>query len=213
MKAIAGYPDLSALTSLLTGPLANSSYGFLSMLNSTSNSSSVTLFAPINSAFARFEADAAVSSLVFASYNAPAYGDITLLETALANHILPNYANSTILAQVLAAANSSRSLIFDLSYGKTELLTLAGLNVTLRGIVQQKGTELPVALLSFVQNAFVLQANAIVAANGVVHLISNIIDPFIGATGGFFGPTKEVIEGVESAFAPIVQFAVNAFNL
>ena len=91
-------------------------------------------------------------------------------------------------------------------------MTLAGLNITVQGIVQT-GSELPVPPLIFVQNSLVVKANAIVAANGVVHLISNLIDPFIGATGGFFGPTEEVVKGVEATYGPIIRFAVASLNL
>ncbi len=89
---------------------------------------------------------------------------------------------------------------------------MAGLNITVWGIVQN-GSTLPVPPLIFVQNALVVKADAIVAANGVVHLISNIIDPFIGAAGGFFGPTKEVVKGVESSFGPIIKLAIGILNI
>ena len=208
---MAGYPELSILTSVITGPLANSNYSFVSTLNSTSNSSLLTVFAPINSAFARFDADLAVDSLLFASYHSPTNGDVTLLETFAANHILPTFANSTILAQTLATANSSRHIILDLDYGKTKVLTLAGLNITVHGIVQN-GTELPLPPLIFVQNSLVVMADAIVAANGVVHLVSNLIDPFIDAMGGFYGPTEEVVKGVETTFGPIIRFVIASLN-
>lgn len=62
------------------------------------------------------------------------------------------------------------------------MTTLAGVNVSVRGIVQT-GTETSLPPLLFVQNVLVVQTNAIVAGNGVVHLVSNIIDPFIDAAG------------------------------
>ena len=63
------------------------------------------------------------------------------------------------------------------------------------------------------QNALIVKADAIVAANGVVHLISNVIDPFIGAAGGFFGPTKEVVQGVEASFGPIIKLVIGVLNI
>ena len=131
----------------------------------------------------------------------------------MANHILPNIsANSTVLSDILLSSPSSHHLLLDLNYGKVPVLTLAGLNITIRGVVQN-GSTLPVPPLFFVQNALVVKADAIIAANGVVHLISNIIDPFIGATGGFFGPTKEVVEGIETSFGPIIKLAMGALNM
>jgi len=59
----------------------------------------------------------------------------------------------------------------------------------------------------------VIKANAIVAANGVVHLISNLIDPFISATGGLFGPTDEVVQSVEAIYGPIVKLAIAYLHL
>jgi len=209
---MAGYPELSTLVAAIGGIPSSDPYGFHSTLNSTSNSSRITLFAPINSAFARFENSTGVMPLLTASYISPTHGNVTLLETIAANHVLTTYANSTVLTQLLATGNSSRHLLLDLDYGKAKVLTLAGLNVTVRGVVQT-GTELPVPPLIFVENALVLTTNAIVAANGVVHLISNLIDPFIGATGGFFGPTEEVVKGVETTYGPIIRFAIASLNL
>ena len=91
-------------------------------------------------------------------------------------------------------------------------MTLAGLNVTVQGIVQN-GTGLPIPPLIFVQNALVIRPNAIVAANGVVHLISNLIDPFSEGIGGFYGPTEEVVEGVETSFGPLLKLAMSALNI
>ena len=63
------------------------------------------------------------------------------------------------------------------------------------------------------QNALIIKPNAIVAANGVVHLLSNVIDPLIEAAGGFFGPTTEVVKGVETTFGPLMNLAVAMLNL
>ena len=151
-------------------------------------------------------------ALVGASYNSPTYGNVTLLETIAANHVLTSYANSTILVHNLTTANSTRHLLLDFDYGNGKVVTLAGLNITVQGIVQT-GTMLPVPPLIFVQNSMVIKPNAIVAANGVVHLISNLIDPFISATGGLFGPTEEVVENVEAIYGPIVKLAIAYLNL
>lgn len=208
VQAIMGYPDLSSMATLITGPLAKSSFGFVDALNTTTTNFPLTFFAPVNSAFERFISNTAVASLVYATI-----GEKTLLEIALANHFLPNAsANSTVLSNTLASSPSSHHLLFDLEYGEVPVLTLAGLNVTIRGVVQN-GSTLPVPPLIFVQNALVVKADAIIAANGVVHLVSNIIDPFIGAAGGFFGPTKEVVKGVEASFGPIINFAIGALNI
>lgn len=205
---MAGYPDLFSFTSLITGPLASSSFGFVDALNTTSTSSPLTVFAPVNSAFSRFEDNTAVSTLVFATID-----NKTLLEIAVANHILPNIsANSTVLSQIIASSNNSRHLRVDITYGTLPLLTLAGLNITVHGLVQN-GTGSPITPLIFAQNALVIQANAIVAANGVVHLISNIIDPFVDAAGGFYGPSVEVIEGAETEFGPLVSLAIAMLNI
>ena len=85
------------------------------------------------------------------------------------------------------------------------------MNITVQGLVQN-GTGLPVPPLIFVQNALVIKPNAIVAANGVVHLISNLIDPFAEGIGGFYGPSEEVIEGVETTFGPLLSLAMSALN-
>lgn len=99
-----------------------------------------------------------------------------------------------------------------MTYGSTDLETLAGLNVSVKGLVQNS-TRLPLPPLITVQNALVIRPNAIVAANGVVHLISNVIDPFIGAVGGVYGPTSEVVKGVEGLFAPLVNLVMTALNI
>ena len=39
----------------------------------------------------------------------------------------------------------------------------------------------------------VVKADSIIAANGVVHLILNVIDLFIDAAGGVLGPTEEFV--------------------
>jgi uncharacterized surface protein with fasciclin (FAS1) repeats len=193
--------------------LANSNFDFVKLLNSTSSTSPITLFAPVNSAIARFASNAPVSALLNANLFYPTTGNTTLFEIFVANHFLPNTnANSTVISQLLAASNDSHHLVLDFTFGKTQVVTLAGLNITVRGIVQT-GNTLPVPPLIFVQNALVVKPDAIIAANGVVHLISNIIDPFIDATGGFFGPTTEVVQGVETTFGPIIKMALSLLNV
>lgn len=171
-----------------------------------------TIFAPVNSAFTRFNADIGVYPLLNRTIHSAKYGNITLLEAIIANHIIPNEAlNSTLLENAIVSANRSQKLILDFIYGRTQLETLAGLNITLKGVAQN-GTEVPVPPVIFVQNALVIKPDAIVAANGVVHLISNVIDPFGDAAGGFYGPTKEVVAGIESTFGPIVKLAMIYLN-
>ena len=89
------------------------------------------------------------------------------------------------------------------------------MNVTVQGVIQNGTLPIPLAIppFLFVQNALVVKANAIVAANGVVHLISNLIDPFAEAMGGFYGPTGEVVHGIESEYGPLVQFAIAALKI
>ena len=208
VQAMMGYPDISSIATLITGPLSKSSFGFVNALNTTSTNFPLTFFVPVNSAFERFVSDVAVANLVYATI-----GGKSLLEIAVANHILPNIsANSTVLSETLASSPSSHHLILDFNYARVPLLTLAGLNITVRGVVQNEST-LPVPPLIFAQNALVVKPDAIVAANGVIHLISNIIDPFIGAAGGFFGPTKEVVMGIETSFGPIIKLAIAALNI
>jgi len=86
------------------------------------------------------------------------------------------------------------------------------LNVTIDGLVQNS-TTLPVPPLIFVNNALVVQFNAIVAENGVVHLVSNVIDPFIAATGGFYGPSPLVVAGLVKEFGPYVELALKALDI
>jgi uncharacterized surface protein with fasciclin (FAS1) repeats len=192
--------------------LQNSNFSFINTLNSTSNSTPLTIFAPINSAFARFNDNVAVSSLLDSIHLSPQHGNITLLEALVANHVIPNTnLNSTLLIETLIKANHSRKLILDFIYAKTHLETLSGLNVNIQGVVQN-GTGLSVPPVLLVQNALVVKANAIVAANGVVHLISNVIDPFADAAGGFYGPSKEVVQGIETAFGPLVNLAMSVLN-
>jgi uncharacterized surface protein with fasciclin (FAS1) repeats len=193
--------------------LNNSNYGFINALNTTSNDNPLTVFAPVNAAFTRFRADTGSYDLLRATYPSASNGNVTLRETVIANHIIANSTlNSTLIVKALTSANHSRHLIYDLTYGKTKLMTLAGLNVTVQGIVQN-GTGLPIPPLIFVQNALVIRPNAIVAANGVVHLISNLIDPFSEGIGGFYGPTEEVVEGVETSFGPLLKLAMSALNI
>lgn len=167
----------------------------------------------MNSAVDRFASNGPAAALLNANLVYPTIGDTTLFEVFVANHFLPNIsANSTVLSQLLATSNTSHHLVLDFTFGKTEIITLAGSNITVRGIVQT-GNTLPVPPLIFVQNALVIKSDAIIAANGVVHLISNIIDPFIDATGGFFGPTIEVVQGVETTFGPIIKLALSMLNI
>jgi uncharacterized surface protein with fasciclin (FAS1) repeats len=199
---------------LITGPLLNNSnYGFIGALNTTSTDTPLTVFAPVNAAFARFRADTGSYDLLRSTYPSPSDGNVTLRETVIANHVIAGSAlNSTLIVNALASTNHSRKLIYDLTYGTTKLETLAGLNITVQGLVQN-GTGLPVPPLIFVQNALVIKPNAIVAANGVVHLISNLIDPFAEGIGGFYGPSKEVVEGVETTFGPLLSLAMSALNI
>jgi uncharacterized surface protein with fasciclin (FAS1) repeats len=199
---------------LITGPLLNNSnYGFIGALNTTSTDTPLTVFAPVNAAFARFRADTGSYDLLRSTYPSPSDGNVTLRETVIANHVIAGSAlNSTLIVNALASTNHSRKLIYNLIYGTTKLETLAGLNITVQGLVQN-GTGLPVPPLIFVQNALVIKPNAIVAANGVVHLISNLIDPFAEGIGGFYGPGKEVVEGVETTFGPLLSLAMSALNI
>jgi uncharacterized surface protein with fasciclin (FAS1) repeats len=208
---MSGYPQLSNLTSLITGPLANSSFNFVQMLNSTSNSSHLTLFAPTNEALARITNNTLLTSLLQTNTTS----NVTLLELVLANHILNISANASVLSSMLLKSNTTQHLVIDFDYAATTLATLAGFNVSLTGIIQN-GTTIPsgvVPPLLFVQNAFVVTPNAIVAENGVVHVISNVIDPFILAAGGFFGPTKEVVVGVENTVGPLVRMISQFLNI
>lgn len=209
---MSGYPQLSNLTSLITGPLANSSFNFLQMLNSTSNSSHLTLFAPTNAALARITNNTLLTTLLQTTTTT---NNITLLELVLANHILNTTANASILSTMLLKSNATQHLAIDFDYAATTLPTLAGFTVSLTGIIQN-GTTIPAGVvppLLFVQNAFVVTPDAIVAENGVVHVISNVIDPFILAAGGFFGPTKEVVVGVERTVGPLVRMISQFLNI
>jgi uncharacterized surface protein with fasciclin (FAS1) repeats len=210
---MSGYPQLSNLTSLITGPLlANSSFNFVRMLNSTSNSSQLTLFAPTNAAIARITNNTLLTTLLQTTTTT---GNITLLELVLANHILNISANASVLSSLLLKSNATQHLAIDFDYAATTLPTLSGFNVSLTGIIQN-GTTIPAGVvppLLFVQNAFVVTPNAIVAENGVVHVISNVIDPFILAAGGFFGPTKEVVVGVETTVGPLVRMITQFLNI
>jgi uncharacterized surface protein with fasciclin (FAS1) repeats len=209
---MSGYPQLSNLTSLITGPLANSSFNFVQMLNSTSNSSQLTLFAPTNAAIARITNNTLLTTLLQTTTTT---GNITLLELVFANHILNTSANASVLSSLLLKSNATQHLAIDFDYAATTLPTLSGFNVSLTGIIQN-GTTIPAGVvppLLFVQNAFVVTPNAIVAENGVVHVISNVIDPFILAAGGFFGPTKEVVVGVETTVGPLVRMITQFLNI
>jgi uncharacterized surface protein with fasciclin (FAS1) repeats len=176
--------------------LAGSSYGFIKLFNSSS--SQVTLFAPTNDAFARILNNVALTGILGITKVA----NVTFLEFALANHILPTTsANSSVLSQLLLQSNQTRPLLIDFDYAETTISTLAGLNISLAGIVQN-GTSVSATVappLLFVQNAFVVTPNAIVAENGVVHVVSNVIDPYILATGGLFGPTEGSVVDIDSA--------------
>jgi len=209
---MSGYPQLSTLTSIITGPLANSSFNFASMLNSTSISSHLTLFAPTNAAIARITNNTLLTTLLESTSTT---GNTTLLELVLANHILNSSVNASALSTLLLRGNHTEHLAIDFDFAATTLPTLAGFNVSLTGVIQN-GTTIPVGVvpsLLFVQNAFVVTPNAIVAENGVVHVISNVIDPLIGATGGFFGPTKEVVVGVEKTVGPLVRLITQFLNI
>jgi len=211
-QAIVGYPELSTLAGLITGPLANSSFGFVEALNSTSGSTQLTVFAPTNTAFTRITNDTAITNLV----NTLGNGTASFIEIAIANHILPDIAaNSSLISQLLLQSNHTEHLLIDFDYAATKVLTLAGLNISVTGIIQN-GSTLPMAIfppLLFVQNAFVVTPDAIVAENGVVHIISNVIDPFILATGGFFGPTKEFRAGLDNTLAPLASFLKGYLNV
>jgi uncharacterized surface protein with fasciclin (FAS1) repeats len=193
------------LASFITGPLATSSFDFVGNLNSTSNSTSLTVFAPTNEAFARILNNTVLTDLLAVTE----VGNVNFLEFAIANHILPNIsANSSVITTLLLQSDHAQHLLIDFDLAATTIQTLAGLNISITGVVQN-GTSVPTTLvppLLFVQNAFVVTPNAIVAENGVVHIISNVIDPFILATGGFFGPTREVVEGLENTLGPLVNF-------
>jgi len=211
-QAIVGYPELSTLAGLITGPLANSSFGLVEALNSTSNTTQLTVFAPTNAAFGRITNDPAVTKLV----NTLGNGTASFAEIAIANHILPNIAaNSSVISQLLLQSNHTEHLLIDFDYAATRVLTLAGLNISVTGIIQN-GSTLSTAIfppLLFVQNAFIVTPDAIVAENGVVHIISNVIDPFILATGGLFGPTKEVVAGLDNTLAPLMRFLQGYLNV
>ena len=71
---------------------------------------------------------------------------------------------------------------------------------------------MPIPPFLLAQNAFVVKSDAIVAANGVVHLVSNLIDPFAFAIGGVLGPTREVVKGFFVEFGPWIRLAVNALT-
>ena len=127
------------------------------------------------------------------------------------NTAFERFTSNTPVTDLVFATIGNVTLL-DLNFGRVPFLTLAGLNITVRGVVQN-GSTLPVPPLIFAQNALVVKADAIVAANGVVHLISNIIDPFIGAAGGFFGPTQEVVNAIETTFGPIIKLAIGVLNI
>jgi len=164
------------------------------------------LFAPTNAALATFDSNSA-SQLLLGTVD-----NTTFFEIFAANHILPGALNSTLLSEQLATANKSRHLLLDVYYGKKLFTTLANLNVSIEGIVQNS-TTLPVPPLIFVNNALVTKFNAIVAANGVIHLISNVIDPFIAGTGGFYGPSPQIVAGLVTEFGPYVQLALQALDI
>jgi uncharacterized surface protein with fasciclin (FAS1) repeats len=191
--------------------LANSSYGFVKLLNSSS--SRLTLFAPTNDAFARILNNTVLTDILGVTKVA----NVTFLEFAIANHILPNTsANSSVLSQLLLQSNNTQPLFIDFDYAETTVSTLAGLNVSLAGIVQN-GTSVSAAVappLFFIQNAFVVTPNAIVTKNGVVHIISNVIDPYILVTGGLFGPTEGLAVEIDSApLGPLVWMIRGFLNI
>ena len=201
------------MAGFILGPLANSSYAFVDLLNSTSPSTQLTLFAPTNDAFARILNNTVLTDIL----GVTKVENVTFLEFAIANHILPTIlANSTVLSELLLESNHTRPLLIDFDYAETTTLTLAGMNVSLAGIVQN-GTSVSEAVappLLFVQNAFIVTPNAIVADNGVVHIISNVIDPYILATGGLFGPTKGLVVEIDSApLGPLVWMIREFLNI
>jgi uncharacterized surface protein with fasciclin (FAS1) repeats len=193
--------------------LAESNFNFVSALNTTSTANPLTVFAPVNSAFGRFMNHTSAYNLLMATLNFANHGNTPLREIFIANHIISGAAlNSSQIATALINAPNAHHFPLGISYGATHLTTLAGLNVSVKGIVTN-GTRIPLPPLIMVQNALVIKPNAIIAANGVVHLISNIIDPFIPATGGMYGPTVEIVKGVEVIFAPLVNLARTALNI
>jgi uncharacterized surface protein with fasciclin (FAS1) repeats len=196
------------LAALVGGPLAASSFGFISALNTTSTANPLTIFAPVNSALARFANHTGAESLLTASLIYGTHGNTSLEAIIAANHIVPGAAlNSTLIADALIHAPGSHQFPLGISYGATHLTTLAGLNVSVKGFVTNN-TRLPIPPLIMVQNALVIQPNAIIAANGVVHLISNLIDPLIPATGGFYGPTVEILRGLQTLFTPLIRLVM-----
>jgi uncharacterized surface protein with fasciclin (FAS1) repeats len=190
-KALAGYPELAAFTDLVTGPLANSEYDFVDLLNGTLVSNPLTVFAPSNTAIQRIANHTLVVGLLGATLPA---SNISLLDVFIAGHIVPGAVNFS--------AFDSHPLFLGWTYSTGQLPTVPGLNISVRTITLGKLLVEPIV---FVQNTLVVQADAIVAQNGVVHIISNGIDPFITAAGGVFGPTKEVLAGLKSIFSTLIS--------
>ena len=204
-----GYPDLSQVTSIITGVPPSNESGFVKALNTTSTSTPLTVFAPVNSAIVRLANHTVTESLLAATLNYGSLGNTSLREILIANHIIAGAAlNSTLLADEIINAPTGYHFPLNISFGITHLTTSIGLNITVAGFVTSN-TRLPIPPLIMIQNSLIIVPNAIIAANGVVHLISNVIDPFIPATGGFYGPTVEITRGIHTLFAPLVKLIAN----
>ena len=150
-----GTPDLSTLVTAYTAAGLDTDLAFPNVLG-------LTIFAPLNSAFAKLP-DGVVSSLL---------ANIELLESVLSFHVY----NGTLLAQDIALL---------LNQGQP-IKTLAGIDLVIGLTSDLAG----LTLIDPAGNVITITTFDVFCTNGVIHIIDTVIEPEIGAYNFTISPSN-----------------------